>query len=158
MIEAFLATLRTAPFQQAAGTMQAMLDEGRVNARDAWVDIGVAHALCGDPSAAIAAFKSALAVAKDRHPEANYNLGRVLVESGTDLALAQSELRHAANADPADPAVKYYLGAAIRGYLERESSKNSRHAQELWQGYLDAGAPLGHRDEVEAFLARSRAR
>jgi tetratricopeptide (TPR) repeat protein len=158
MIEGFLAGIRTAPYRTAAGAVQGMLDEGRVNARDAWVDVGVAHALCGDPAAAMAAFKSAIAVAKDRHPEAHYHLGRVLVETGHDLARAQIELRDAASADPDDPAIKYYLGAAIRGFLEHESSKISRHAQELWQGYLDAGAPLGHRDEVEAFLARSRAR
>jgi tetratricopeptide (TPR) repeat protein len=159
MIEAFLAQLRTAPFRHAAATMQGMLDEGRVNARDAWVDLGVARALCGDPAAAIAAFERAIAAAPDgRHAEARYHLGRVLVDSGTDMARAQSELDRAAHLDPDDPTVKYYLGAAIRGYLERESVQRSRHAQELWQGYLDAGAPLGHRDEVEAFLARSRAR
>jgi tetratricopeptide (TPR) repeat protein len=159
MIEAFLAQLRTAPFRHAAATMQGMLEEGRVNARDAWVDLGVARALCGDPAAAIAAFERAIAAAPDgRHAEARYHLGRVLVDSGTDMARAQSELDRAARLDPDDPTIKYYLGAAIRGYLERESVQRSRHAQELWQGYLDAGAPLGHRDEVEAFLARSRAR
>jgi uncharacterized caspase-like protein len=159
MIEAFLATLHTAPFQQAAAAMHGMLVDGRVNARDAWVDLGVARGLCGDVAAAAAAFERAIAAVPDGvHAEARYHLGRVLVESGTDMARAQSELDRAALGLPDDPAVKYYLGAAIRGYLERESVQRSRRAQQVWHDYLDAGAPLGHRDEVEAFLARSRAR
>jgi tetratricopeptide (TPR) repeat protein len=156
-IEEALRRARVAPFAAAASVMEEMLAEGRIGARDGWVDIAVARAMCGERAAAAAALNRAIAAAPDDpHAEAHYHLGRVLFENGTDLSRAQVELGLAVKADPDDPAIKYYLGAAIRGFLEGESVHISRRAQQMWQDYLDAGAPLGHRAEVEAYLGSRR--
>jgi predicted Zn-dependent protease len=111
--------------------------------------------LLGDADGAADALNRAVleSDSDSEHAEARYHLGRVLLTAGNDLARAQSELEAAAQADPDDPAIQYYLGAAIRAFFEKESLAKASRA---WEKYLDAGAPLGHREEVEAFVAASR--
>ena len=127
-----------------------MIEEGQIPREKGYVDIGVAHALLGDLERATQAFKNALAATPDQpNPEASYHLGRVLLERDSELVRAQAELEAAAAVRPEDPAVQYYLGAAIRAVLEKQSMERVRVA---WTAYLNAGAPLGHEEEIRAFL------
>jgi hypothetical protein len=79
----------------------------------------------------------------------------VLLAAGKELSRAQGELETAAAAWPGDPAIQYYLGTAIRTFFEKTSLEKARIAL---GNYLDAGAPIGHREEVEAFLASTGGR
>lgn len=102
--------------------------------------------------------------------EARYHLGRILCESALspyvesravpkgrastgDLDRAVSELREAVKGGYDDAAPYYYLGLAIRTRIEREQLVE---AEKAWRTYLDKGASLGHRDEVQAFLESRR--
>ncbi|MFZ1630893.1 MAG: hypothetical protein WAV70_18445, partial [Anaerolineae bacterium] len=70
-----------------------------------------------------------------------------------DLDRAVSELREAVKGGYDDAAPYYYLGLAIRTRIEREQLVE---AEKAWRTYLDKGASLGHRDEVQAFLESRR--
>lgn len=135
---------------EATALLGSLIDGDRGDRASWLVDLGTAHALMGDLDVAASRLKKAIDAAVDgKHPEASYHLGRVLVESGQDLPRAHSELDAAAAAYPDDPAVHYYLGLAVRRLYETEGLEKARAA---WRKYRDAGAPLGHLDEVEAFL------
>jgi uncharacterized caspase-like protein len=93
--------------------------------------------------------------------EARYYLGRTLLESGKEDRIdgAIGELRDAVQwIDAQADAVKqnsrlagayYYLGRALRDSARRNLNELSLRA---FQKYLDAGAPLGHRDEVRRWI------
>lgn len=76
---------------------------------------------------------------------------------GADYDAAVSSLQHAATAAPHRPEAHYYLGAAIRARVKRESEDLGR-ALDAFSTYLELGAPLGHREEIDEFLADRRAR
>ena len=154
--EAFLQDQRRAPWIAATIVLGAMIEDARLNPRDWLVDLGTTYALLGDLARAANTLMRAIAASPDsQHPEASYHLGRVLLEAGKDLSRAQSELEAAADACPDDPAIQYYLGVAIRTFFEKESLEKARTA---WRKYRDAGAPLGHLDDVEAFLGSATPR
>jgi tetratricopeptide (TPR) repeat protein len=117
---------------------------------EGYLNLGIAYAQKGEYDKSIKALETAI-VQQDRnyYPEARYNLGRVLFESGRNLARAVDELRQATEQEPDNIPAYYYLGQAIRALVERETLVEARKAL---QTYLDKGAPLGHREEVQKFL------
>lgn len=133
--------------------------EGRLN-------LGVACAAIGDYKRGLLELQRAVALYKDptiftrereRDPlyaeahyhDAQYQLGRVLFESGRDFGGAMSELKEAISLNPENARAYYYLGQAIRAMVEHETLAR---AEESLQSYLAKGAPLGHEDEVRKFL------
>jgi tetratricopeptide (TPR) repeat protein len=129
--------------------------------------LGVAYALAGEEGRAIEVLNQAQALydsdealkwdpaAAEHEREAHYQLGRVLHESGHDATRAVSELTVAVERDPDDARAHYFLGQAIRAMVERETLAR---AESAFRRYLESGAPLGHEDEVRAFLATRRER
>lgn len=81
--------------------------------------------------------------------EATFHLGRVLFLGEFDFDRAVSELEKAVRLDPDNLPAHYYLGQAIRTQVERNTLKR---AEDVLRTYLSQGAPLGHEDEVRAFL------
>jgi tetratricopeptide (TPR) repeat protein len=81
--------------------------------------------------------------------EARYHLGRVLYEGELDFNRAVSELEEAVALDPTNIAAHYHLGKAIRILVDRNMLQR---AADVLKRYLLAGAPLGHEEEVRAFL------
>jgi tetratricopeptide (TPR) repeat protein len=71
---------------------------------------------------------------------ARRELGRALLESGTNYTAAVSELNQVAAADPFDARAHYYLSRAIRLMVERETLEKASQALET---YRDLGGPLG---------------
>lgn len=85
--------------------------------------------------------------------DAHYQLGHVLFESGRDLARSVSELREAVRLNPRNTRAHFYLVQALRSLVERETLVE---AEQAFRTYLDQGAPLGHEEEVQAFLESRR--
>jgi tetratricopeptide (TPR) repeat protein len=87
----------------------------------------------------------------DHHrAEARYQLGRAIYESGVSYARAVAELGEAVKLDPQNTAAHYFLGQAVRQMVARETLAT---AEEPLRIYLSRGAPLGHKNEVQQFLA-----
>ncbi len=150
--EALLHRARRERWAMARDQILGLLED-KHEKRDLLVDLGTMLALLRDSVGAVDALNRAVVESKGTHAEARYHLGRVLLAAGKDLGRAQSELEAAALAEPDDPAIQFHLGAAIRAFFEKESLAKARAA---WKKYLDAGAPLGHREEVEAFVRAGR--
>ncbi len=118
---------------------------------EGYLNLGVAYAAKEDYTKSIEALKKAIVQQNgNSYPDAHYYLGRALFESKSDWAQAVSELRQAIEQDPDSAAAYYYLGQAIRMLVERETLVQAEQALQI---YLEKGAPLGHEDEVEMFLA-----
>jgi predicted Zn-dependent protease len=79
-----------------------------------------------------------------------YHTGRLLYEAKEELGTAVDKLKRAAEEADDDPRLQYYLGQSLRTLVERE---NLKEAAEALRRYLEAGAPLGHEDEVREFLS-----
>lgn len=82
--------------------------------------------------------------------EATYHLGKVLFEAGENYDRAVSLLGETVRNDPQNIPALYYYGQAIRAQVEFNTLKR---AEDALRRYLEAGAPLGHADEVRHFLA-----
>lgn len=169
---AWLCALDRALPEAAVRVLEAAISRGGEwsEAPEIWLDLGVALALLGAHERSIPAFKRALELygdpavfareqeedphARERVAEAHYHLGRSLLEAGReagrDLPGAVSELTKAIEIDPDSMDFHYFLGQAIRAMVEQETLAQ---AAEAWSKYLDAGAPLGHEEEVRRFLA-----
>jgi tetratricopeptide (TPR) repeat protein len=115
------------------------------------ISLGVAYAAIGDTDAAIHFLERASLnenVAIRTH--AQLALGRVLYESKTDIGRAVDALRRAARGDPNNAVCWFYLGQAMR----RLATQNlTTEASVALRRYIDAGAPLGHVEEIEEFLS-----
>jgi len=121
---------------------------------EGYLNLGIAYALRGEHAKSIEALKKAILQQGDNnYPEAHYHLGRVLFESKRNWAEAVSALKRAIEQEPDNAAAYYYLGQAIRSLVEQETLV---HAERDLRTYLEKGAPLGHEDEVEEFLASRR--
>lgn len=142
--------------------LQEHLDKGNENLR---VDLGVTFGLLGRPEEALEELKKAEAL---QDPDAHYPLARILLEqksaegyneeenaagnepdSGPSWTAVANYLRNAIDYDPANTPAYYYLGKAILGLVKDESFKT---AAEIYNQYLAAGAPIGHREEVQEFI------
>lgn len=142
-----------APLEQAVDLMKRMIAESSSADPGRYVNLGVALMLLGGErlDEAEIALETAIVQKGSSYPEASYFLGRLLVERGGDFDRAVSELRRALAFDPSDAAALYYLGRAISA---REAVQNPlQEAVRAWARYLKMGAPVGHRAEIEAFLA-----
>jgi uncharacterized caspase-like protein/cytochrome c-type biogenesis protein CcmH/NrfG len=119
-----------------------------------YLNLGVIYYILGDYDESIKALEKAVnQQGEQKNADAHYYIGRALLESDRDLAWSVSELREAKKQDPENPAIYYYLGRAIRALVERETLVEAENA---FQDYLNAGAPLGQEEEVRQFLLKSR--
>jgi hypothetical protein len=123
------------------------------HAPEGHLNVGIALGYLKEYDRAIEALDKALAQ-RSRYPEAHFHLGRLLLESGRDPASAVSELRQAAQADAKNLAARYYLGQALRTFVEQDVLVEAERA---FGEYLAGGAPLGQEEEVTAFLESRRA-
>jgi hypothetical protein len=138
------------PFRHACRILQRLMERRKGADPEAHLNLGIAHASLGDYDKSIAQLEAAVEQhGEQEYPEARYHLGRAFFESGGDLDRAVSELRRAKQHDPDIVPAYYYLGQAIRARIEREALVE---AEQALKNYLDKGAPLGHREEVQQFL------
>lgn len=147
------------PIRVTASLLEHLIErQGEATPEDE-LDLGVVHAALGEYRTSIDALEAALDLRQGKdYPEAHYHLGRVLLEEGDKEKLnkAIDELSQAAKAVDAHPAlvpvlasVYYYLGQAIRSQVERQAYVD---AEKAFRSYLDKGAPIGRREEVQQFL------
>jgi tetratricopeptide (TPR) repeat protein len=116
------------------------------------LNLGIAYGYLKAYDRAVDALNEAL-VQKKKYREAQYHLGRVLLESGRDPAAAVAQLKEA-QADETNVAARYYLGQALRAFVEQDVLVE---AEKAFGDYLAGGAPLGQEEEVTAFLESRRA-
>ncbi len=120
------------------------------------LSLGIALGYLKEYDQAIEALNKALAQ-KSPHSEAHYHLGRLLLERGKRPASAVDELRAALEDERADEknmAARYYLGQALRAFVEQDVLVE---AEKAFGEYLAGGAPLGQEEEVMAFLESRKA-
>jgi len=121
------------------------------------LNLGLCHEALGEWNDAIEALnevKEHEEASPGLRAEAEYALGRSLYERNeeSDLDRAIGELRDATGRDPNLAGAFYYLGRALHDSARRNLLDLSVNA---FRKYLEAGAPLGHRDEVRRWIARS---
>ena len=142
------------PIHRAVDLLKQQL--GRQDDKDpqAWLDLGIAYAAMGKGKykESLHALDQAQKLGLDS-AGLHYYLGRVRYESRGDLDDAIADLRAAANADPDNAGAQYYFGVAVRDSIERQKWQEMEGA---WRAYLRLGAPLGHREEINAALKKLR--
>lgn len=115
------------------------------------LNLGVAYAALGEFKESRDALEKAIEESgKNPIPEAHCYLGRVLYELN-ELDPAVSELREALKIEPQNITANYFFGHAVRKRTEQQTLVEAAKAFEL---YLNSGAPLGNRDEIQAILNR----
>lgn len=159
-----------APLRQTEELLKRLLERRNGQGMEAWLNLGIVHAAQNNLNKSIDALETAVKQGERGDPEllyeARYHLGRVLTllalapasssrppgnseQRAGDLDRAASELRAATKGDPDNAAAHYFLGLAIRTRVEQEQLVEAERA---WQTYLDLGAPLGHKDQVQEFI------
>lgn len=125
--------------------------------RAALRELGIARLCAGDIPGAIEALQRALDDGGLEDPDVRGYLGRALVEQGDDLDGAVSHLQEAIRlSSPEAPAhMEYYYGRALRERMENRRRDDLVRLEKAWRNYLNRGAQLGHRSEIEVFLAKS---
>ncbi len=139
------------PVRKTAERLRILIERNGDVYPEGYLNLGIAYAFLGEHDRAIAALEKAI-VQQDPYPEAHYYLGRTLVEAGRDAARAVSELREAIEQEEpgnANVATRYYLGRALRAFVEQDILVEAEGA---YRDYLAGGAPLGHEAEVQEFL------
>lgn len=168
LVRSLLAALEQAPARAAITLLDGLVRQREQRGDpdpEALLDLGIAYAAVGDFERSIHHLERAAAVLgePDRAGEGRaggspaqllvavrYHLGRILLESGRDPSRAVSELSAVVERVPDDARACYHLGAAIQEMVTRQTLVR---AEEAFQRYLELGAPLGHVEEVNAFLA-----
>jgi uncharacterized caspase-like protein len=116
---------------------------------EAWLHLGVALGLQGDYAAAIDALRTAVAQATGQtFAHAHLHLGRLLMESGTDLGQAVAELRRAANVDASNPVAQFLLAHALKLLVQQQGAVE---AAEAYRRYAEAGSPHGFDERLHHF-------
>lgn len=113
--------------------------------------MGIALGASGQLKQAILELEKAIRQREDKFPEASYHLGRIRYEANEDFFSAISDLHKAKEAN--FYAAYYYLAQAKRALIGRVTDNE---IERLYRKYLDNGAPIGHREEVQAFLDMAR--
>ena len=149
-----LVEIEREPVRQTINLLLELINKRREAYPEGPLNLGLAYALVGEYDESIESLVRATTQQAKESADAHYNLGRVLFESGRNLAQAVSELRVATALDPKNVRAYYYLGQAIRALVERETLVE---AEKSLTKYLVAGAPLGYRYEVQSFLDVRRA-
>jgi tetratricopeptide (TPR) repeat protein len=137
------------PVRQTITLLHKVIEQQDDTDPESHLDLGVAYAALDDYDNSIKALNKAIDQRGEEYPEAHYHLGRVLYTSKKDLDLAVSELHKAKQYDSA--AVYYYLGQAIRARVAQQSEALGE-AQRAFETYVERGAPIGQREEVERLL------
>jgi tetratricopeptide (TPR) repeat protein len=143
------------PVEAAIVALTALRRDSRTEDPRVHLDLAVSYAALGEYAQSIEALETARKLAALDDPDIDYETGRVLFESEHDFDAAVSSLHRAVAAAPHKPEAHYYLGAAIRARVERQSEELGR-AEEAFARYLELGAPLGHARDIETFLAQRR--
>jgi uncharacterized caspase-like protein len=138
------------PVRTVVPLLQRLIEQNNGVHADAHLNLGVAWAALGDFERSVAALKLAIDQGGDEpDPEASFQLGRVLFQWNRNLDKAIDLLRTAVEKLPDHAAAFYYLAQAIRARIEQETLVDVANA---FRRYLDPGAPLGHRADIEGFL------
>jgi tetratricopeptide (TPR) repeat protein len=131
---------------------QRILEEPKGRAAELHLDVGLLAGVLGNYKLSLDALKAAEESARGDSepllPLIKYHHGRVSFLNG-DLDRAMSDLRSVIKDQPESASARYYLGSAIREQVTRDLLQEARNE---FDKYLSAGAPLGHRDEVQRFL------
>ena len=143
------------PVEAAIVALTALRRNARTDDPRVHLDLAVSYAAMGEYAQSIEALETARKLAALDDPDIDYETGRVLFESRHDFDAAVSSLHRAVATAPNKPEAHYYLGAAIRARVERQSEELGR-AEEAFARYLELGAPLGHARDIETFLAQRR--
>lgn len=146
--------IRQRPIRQAIPLLNRLIEQAGGKHAEANLNLAVAHAALGEfKESRIALVKAIEERGKSPIPEAHYYLGRVLYQMGEELDLAISELRKALEEDPQNVSAHYFFAHAVR---QRTEQKTLVEAEQAFKVYLENGAPLGNREEVEEVLNRWR--
>jgi tetratricopeptide (TPR) repeat protein len=152
-LDRLLLQAERAPIAAAIPVLRQMVSQPGGNKAQRFLDLGIAYAALGNHDKSIEALESALnEEGAGDFLEARYRLGQVLLASNRDINRAVSELDRVAQGSGKAEAY-YYLGQALRALAERQIEVGARNA---FRKYLDAGAPLGQKNEVLKFLELPR--
>ncbi|NJN85835.1 MAG: tetratricopeptide repeat protein [Leptolyngbyaceae cyanobacterium SL_7_1] len=166
-IQTSLIKFRDEPTRYAVMILQRLIEQRNGAAPEELFNLGVAYYQLNEYDKSIAALQTAIdqvsgqnattenkTTDQQAYPKAHYWLGRILYESKRDPARAVSELRLATQQNPDNSAAHYYLGKALQALVEQEILTE---AEQAFQTYLNAGAPLGQQAEVQEFFRSRRA-
>lgn len=164
-VETSLRKIEQEQIIQMVGILEHLIEQRNGFAPEGLLNLGIANYALEEYDKSISALQTAIEEIFGQHPkimeqrspsgrqqyypEAHYWFGRVLHESKQDPAGAVSELRRATQQDPDNATAHYYLGQALRALVEKEILTE---AEEVFQTYLQAGAPMGQEDEIQEFL------
>lgn len=138
------------PLHQAKRLLKLLIERHNSVHAEAHLNLGIVHAALGEYKDSRAELERAIEQFDNAVPaEAHYQLGRVIFEMDGELDQSITELQRARALEPENLPLHYYLGQAIHKRIERQTL---REAHDALQKYLDGGAPLGRRTEVEALL------
>lgn len=167
-VRASLTKVEQEPTRHAVLILRRLIEQRNGAAPEELFNLGIAHYRLNEYDKSISALQTAIdqisgqnntttgeqPTPQRSYPEAHYWLGRVLYESKRDPARAVSELRLATQQSPDNSAAHYYLGKALQSLVEQEILTEAERA---FQTYLNAGAPLGQQEEVQAFVKSRKA-
>lgn len=158
---------RYQPIRKTVADLERLLQDN--HDPDSYVNLGVAYGYMGEYDQAIEKLKTAVSQQSKQEEQAyhaHYHLGRILVESRRELGRAIEELEAATHSFEGDEqkaimiwyeqraATYFYLGEALRLQAEQDILTAAEQAYDV---YLQAGAPLGHKQEVRDFLVKRQA-
>lgn len=165
VVNTTLKRIKQQPLRQTAWVLHHLIEQRNNFDPDGYLNLGVIRYFLHEPENSIVALESALTQiveqqfkatdqlkAEQNSADVHYWLGRVLYETSCDPARAVSELRLAIQHNPANAAAHYYLGQALRSLMNQELMTEAERAFDI---YLQFGAPLGHRKELQAFLEKN---
>ena len=163
--ERALGTIDRLPLDDLVAMLARTIEERSLTGdRCAWgaLAAGVAERERGDVDAAVTRLEDAISRLErsdvrenDREArlaDARYLLGKTLHEARRDLPVAIGALEKARRHAPDDPHILFHLGRSMIAMIEHEKRAE---AEGYLRQYLELGAPLGHEEEIGAYL-RSR--
>ena len=150
------------PIRNALLILKRLIEQRNSIAPEAFFELGIAYYSIKEYDKSITALQTAIdqvsgnstasqeqPASQQAYPEAHYWLGRVLYETKRDPARAVSELRVATQQAPTNATAHYFLGQALRAFVEQNILIE---AEQAFQTYLNAGTPIAPEDDVQEFL------
>jgi tetratricopeptide (TPR) repeat protein len=153
------------PIRNAVLILERLIEQRNNIAPEAFFELGIAYYSIKEYDKSITALQTAIdqvsgnstvsqgqPAGQQAYPEAHYWLGRVLYETKSDparAARAVSELRVATQQDPTNATAHYFLGQALRAFVEQNILIE---AEQAFQTYLNTGTPIAPEDDIQEFL------